>query len=112
MQNWKQRAEAIAEVEFEDCRRPHAYADYLEAEDVVYVFYCPPKKDLARGTLKMEELTKRLAELAIPQLGYGEYPQRGPKEGYSCVALYTASKQQLPLIKQICTEVFGTNFRR
>ena len=87
--DWNALAVKLAEVHFEHDFSIRWLVGSRDTEGKVYVCNnSPPRGRLSTRDEHFQVIAKEAAKLGLIQVGYGEFPVRGPEEGYSCVAIF------------------------
>lgn len=84
-------------------------AKELEPARLYFFNNNPYKKNLTIADKQRAEFIRRLGLIDIVELGYGEYPERGPDEGYSYAIILDAAptKSNKEKVMEIWNDVFS-----
>lgn len=125
--DWNALAVEFTEEHFRDDFKLHWYVDSRYEYKVICVGNnAPPRGRLSARDKQFQIISKEAAKIGLVQLGYGEFPERGVEEGYSCLAIYGYPDDRLDnlpwqeserllddllsLMDAICAQAFATPF--
>ena len=87
--DWNALAVKLAELHFEEDFSSRWLIGSRDVEGKVYVCNnSPPRGSLSARDEHIRVIAEEVAKIGLVQFGYGEFPDRGPEEGYACLAIF------------------------